>query len=108
MSAYVMVTSQNFEQEVLQSDIPVLVDFFATWCGPCRMLGPVLEEIAVEKAGQLKVCKCDIDQEPALASQFGIMSVPTMIVFKGGQGVQTLMGSQPKARLLAALEPYLA
>lgn len=108
MGAYVVLTSQNFVQEVVNSNVPVLVDFFATWCGPCRSLAPVLEEIAVEKAGKLKVCKCDIDREPGLANKFGISSVPTMILFKGGRGVQTLVGAQPKSRLLAAIEPHLA
>ena len=108
MGAHIALTSQNFVQEVVNSDVPVLVDFFATWCGPCRSLAPVIEEIAVEKAGALKVCKCDIDLDPGLANQFGISSVPTMILFKGGRGVTQLVGAQPKSRILAAVEPYLA
>lgn len=108
MSAPITLTAQNFEQEVVQSDVPVLVDFFATWCGPCRALSPTVDAIADERAGKLKVCKCDIDQQPDLANRFGVMSVPTLILFKGGKGVETLVGAQPKSRLLAAIDQHLA
>ena len=108
MSSAIAVTSQNFEQEVVRADTPVLVDFFATWCGPCRALSPAVDAIAEERAGKLKVCKCDIDQAPDLASRFGVQSVPTLILFKGGQGVETLIGAQPKSRLLATIDRHLA
>lgn len=103
----VTLTAQNFDAEVVQSQTPVLVDFFATWCGPCRALSPVVHEIADDRAGRLKVCTCDIDQQPALASRFGVMSVPTLILFKDGKAVETMVGAQPKARLLASIDRHL-
>lgn len=103
----VTLTAQSFDQDVLQSPVPVLVDFFATWCGPCRALSPVVHEIAEERAGKLKVCTCDIDQQPALANRFGVMSVPTLILFKNGAPVETMVGAQPKSRLLAVIDRCL-
>ena len=99
----VIITVQNFEEEVLRSDKPVLVDFWATWCGPCRMLAPTIATIAEEKAGVLKVGKVDVDQEPELARRFGIMSIPTLILFKDGKAVKQTMGFQPKEALEAWL-----
>lgn len=90
------ITTANFESEVLKSDLPVLVDFWATWCGPCKMTEPVVDEIAKEFAGKVKVGKVDVDQNPALSQQFNVMSIPTFIVFKGGQPVGSLIGAQPK------------
>ena len=99
----IVVTADNFEEEVLRSDKPVLVDFWATWCGPCRMLAPTVAAIAEEKADVLKVGKVDVDEETELARRFGIMSIPTLILFKDGQAVKQTMGFQPKDALLAWL-----
>lgn len=96
------VTKQTFKDEVLNADKPVLVDFWAQWCGPCRMLAPVIEEIAAENA-DIKVCKVDIDEQPELAEQFGVMSIPTLAVFKGGQLTGSSSGVQPKEQILSLL-----
>ncbi len=85
----------------------VLVDFFATWCGPCKMLSPVLEELAEDLKGKAEIVKVDVDQEGSLAMEFNIMSVPTMIIFKDGEAVKQIMGFQPKQQLLSVLEAYL-
>ncbi len=97
------VTSADFQSKVLESDVPVLVDFFATWCGPCRMLAPVLEEVTTEVAGKAKVVKLDIDQSPDIAQRYGVMSVPTLIVFENGQVKRQTVGAQPKQNVLALL-----
>ena len=99
----IKVTAANFEQEVLKSDIPCIVDFWATWCGPCRMLGPVLTEIANANEGKLKVCKVNVDEEPQLAQQYGIMYIPLVIRFKNGQPVRQSLGYRPRAALEAEL-----
>ena len=96
------VTKENFHAEVLSSDKPVLLDFFATWCGPCRMVGPILDEIAGERQ-DIKVCKINVDEEADLASQYRIMSIPTLMVVKNGEVVNKSMGAMPKAKILAML-----
>ena len=96
------ITKENFEQEVLHSDKPVLLDFFARWCGPCRMVGPIVEEIAEENE-HIKVCKVDVDAEPELASPFQVYSIPSLVVMKDGQVVRQSAGAQPKSRILELL-----
>jgi len=102
------VTDATFDQEVLQSELPTLVDFWAAWCGPCRMIAPVVKEIASEQAGVLKVAKVDVDQNPAVATRYGVQSIPTLIVFKGGKPVERIVGYMPKERLLERVRPHLA
>ena len=99
----ITLTKQNFEAEVLQSDKPVLVDFWAPWCGPCRMLAPAVAQIAEEYADKAKVCKVNVDDEPELAARFGISGIPTVLVFKNGQLAETVVGLRPKAELEALL-----
>ncbi|WP_296665298.1 MULTISPECIES: thioredoxin [unclassified Treponema] len=100
----VKITESNFKEEVLNSNKPVLVDFWATWCGPCRMLSPVIEEIAAEKSENLKVGKVNVDEEPALATQFGVVSIPMLVLFKNGKAVKTSVGYQPKDEILKFIE----
>lgn len=100
----VTITTANFEQEVLSSDRPVLVDFWATWCGPCQMLAPILEEVATERAATLKVGKVNVDEAPELAGQFGVTSIPALLLFKGGKVVATSVGYLSKADLLAFVD----
>jgi thioredoxin 1 len=100
------VTDANFHAEVLESETPVLVDFWAPWCGPCRVVGPVLEEIASERE-DLRIVKLNIDENQQTAANFQVLSIPTMILFKGGQPVKTVIGAYPKKKLEAELEPAL-
>ncbi len=107
MSAAAQVTDGTFKQEVLESDVPVLVDFWAPWCGPCRMVAPVVEEIAEQYVGQIKVVKVNTDENPSVASQYGIRSIPTLMIFKGGQRVDMVVGAVPKTTLATTLEKHL-
>lgn len=98
------ITNANFEKEVLQSDVPVLVDFWASWCMPCRMLAPVIDELSEEANGAYKVGKINVDESPELASKFGVMNIPTILVFKNGQVAEKSVGVVPKAQLASLVK----
>ena len=100
--AVLHINKENFENEVLHSDKTVLVDFWATWCGPCKMLAPILDEVAEDRP-DIKVCKIDVDEQPELASRYGIMSIPTLMVMKDGEIVSQSTGARPKAQILSML-----
>ena len=100
------VTDDTFDQEVKQSDIPVVVDFWAEWCGPCRMVGPIVDEIASEQEG-LKVLKLNVDENPNAARQYGVMSIPTLLVFKDGEQAKRIVGAKPKAALMKDLAEFV-
>ncbi|CAG7605161.1 thioredoxin [Actinacidiphila bryophytorum] len=102
-SAVPTVTDATFAAEVLASDLPVLVDFTAAWCPPCRMIAPVLEEIAVEEAHRLRIVQLDVDSNPATQAAYGVMSMPTLLLFRGGEPVKVMVGARPKRRLLQEL-----
>lgn len=101
------LTSDNFEKEVYQAEVPVLVDFYADWCGPCKAMGPVVEELAREYQGKAKVGKINTDENQNIAMEYGVMSIPTFIVFKGGKAVKKMIGMQDKRNLVAAVEEAL-
>ncbi len=103
----VIITSSNFEQEVLKSSLPVLIDFWAVWCGPCKVLSPIVEELATEFEGKLKVGKVNVDEENQLAQQYNIMSIPTLKIFKNGKVVGELIGAAPKATIEAEIRKHI-
>ena len=108
MASEMEFTDANFEQEVLKSSQPVLVDFWAPWCGPCKMIAPIVEEISKEYAGKLKVGKLNTDDNQGIAARYGVMSIPTVMIFKGGQMVARIVGAQPKQALTGKIDAVLA
>ncbi len=107
MSDLLEVTDDNFEAEIVKSDIPVMVDFWAEWCGPCKMVGPVVEELSKEYAGKIKIGKMDVDKNRETPAKFGIRSIPTLMLFKNGELAQTIIGAQPKSYIEEELKKVL-
>ena len=101
------ITDSNFEEEVAKSDVPVLIDFWAVWCGPCRMIAPIVEELAGEFDGKAKIGKLDVDNNPGVATKFGIRSIPTLLIFKGGKKVDEIVGVVPKPMIVSKLNAQL-
>ena len=106
-SALVQISDKTFASEVLNSDLPVLVEFWATWCGPCRSISPIVEQLATEFSGKVKVTKLNVDESPATPSQYGVRGIPTLILFRGGKILDQIIGAVPKARLKALIEKAL-
>jgi thioredoxin len=102
------VTDSNFEQEVLKSTVPVLVDFWAAWCGPCKVIAPTVDQLAVEYAGKMKVVKLDVDANIEISSRYSVLNIPTLLLFKNGQPVEKMIGALPKPALLAKIQPHLS
>ncbi|WP_030168886.1 thioredoxin [Spirillospora albida] len=107
MTAPITVTDATFDAEVLKSDTPVLVDFWAAWCGPCRMIAPVLDQIAAEEDGRIRIAKLDYDANPQTPQKYGVMGLPTLLLFKNGEVVEQVTGAKPKRALLKVIEPHL-
>ena len=105
--ALVTITDDNFEDEVLKSDKPVLIDFWATWCGPCRMIAPIVEEMSTEYEGKAKIGKLDVDSNQQTSIKYGVRSIPTLLLFKGGELKETIIGAVPKAQIVGKLESVL-
>ncbi|MFA5087565.1 MAG: thioredoxin [Candidatus Omnitrophota bacterium] len=101
------VNDKNFQEEVLQSPLPVLVDFWAEWCGPCRMIAPIIDQLADELQGKIKVAKVNVDEAQELAMKFGVMSIPTLLIFKGGKISEQFVGALSKEQLLSKMNPYI-
>ena len=101
------LNEKNFEQEVLKSNLPVLVDFWAQWCGPCRAIAPIIEELSTELYGKMKVAKVDVDEAQELAAKYEVSSIPTLLILKNGKVVEEMLGAMPKAQLLAKIQPHL-
>ena len=107
MAAPITVTADNFQREVLEAEVPVLVDFWAQWCPPCKMVAPIVEDLASEYDGRMKVAKVDTDTSPSVAAEYQVMSIPTLMVFRGGRPLGSVIGYQPKAVLKAKLDALL-
>lgn len=108
MSNAIEVGESNFQTEVLESDLPVLVDFWAVWCGPCRQMAPIVDQLAQDFEGRLKVAKCDVDNNPSIQAKYGVSAIPTFNIFKGGEVVHQIIGGRPKAQFKAEIEKALA
>jgi thioredoxin 1 len=107
VTAPISVTDATFAEEVLNSDVPVLVDFWADWCGPCRMIAPVLDQIAAEQDGRIKIAKLDYDANPQTPQKYGVLGLPTLLLLKNGEVVEQITGAKPKRALLKVIEPHL-
>ena len=107
MTKPIEVTDATFEEVVLKAELPTIVDFWAVWCGPCKMIAPLVDEIADEYQDKLQVAKLDVDKYVEMASRYGVMNIPTLIIFKGGEAVERILGYMPKAKLLAKITPHL-
>jgi thioredoxin 1 len=107
MGKPIHLTDDTFDSEVLKSDIPVIIDFWATWCAPCRMIAPIIEQFATEYEGKVKVCKLDVDNNQQVAMNYGIRSIPTVLIFKNGEVVDTIVGAVPKSMLKERLDSHL-
>jgi thioredoxin 1 len=101
------ITEETYQKEVLESDVPVVIDFWATWCGPCKMIAPIIDEMAGEFEGKAKICKVDVDNNQQIAMQLGIRSIPTVMIFKGGKVVDTIIGAVPKTQIVNKLNEHL-